>query len=80
VETVRLPPQSPNLNAHAERFVRTIKKACLNRLIVVVSVRYDERSASSSRMIITSAIIRAWAIACFSPPALTREVMTRRLP
>jgi transposase InsO family protein len=35
VETVRLPPHSPNLNAHAERYVRTIKEACLNRLIFV---------------------------------------------
>jgi len=35
VETVRLPPHSPNLNAYAERFVRTIKEACLNRLIFV---------------------------------------------
>ena len=35
VETVRLPPHSPNLNAHAERFVRTIKETCLNRLIFV---------------------------------------------
>jgi len=35
VETVRLPARSPNLNAHAERYVRTIKEACLNRLIFV---------------------------------------------
>ena len=35
VETVRLPPRSPNLNAYAERFVRTIKESCLNRLILV---------------------------------------------
>ena len=27
VETVRLPPRSPNLNAYAERFVRTIKES-----------------------------------------------------
>ncbi len=33
VEPVRLPPRSPNLNAHAERFVRSIKDECLNRLI-----------------------------------------------
>jgi transposase InsO family protein len=35
VHTVRLPPRSPNLNAYAERFVRTIKESCLNRLILV---------------------------------------------
>ena len=35
VETVRLPPRSPNLNAYAERFVRTIKESCLDHLILV---------------------------------------------
>ncbi len=30
---VRLPPRSPNLNAYAERFVRTIKETCLDRMI-----------------------------------------------
>ena len=35
MQTVRLPPRSPNLNAYAERFVRTIKASCLNRLILV---------------------------------------------
>jgi transposase InsO family protein len=34
VETVRLPPHSPNLNAFAERFLRSIKESCLNRLIL----------------------------------------------
>src|SRR3982750_2688388 len=33
-EAVKLPPQSPNLNAPAERFVRSIKESCLNRLIL----------------------------------------------
>ncbi len=33
VEAVRLPPRSPNLNAYAERFVRSIKESCLNRMI-----------------------------------------------
>jgi transposase InsO family protein len=33
VKTVKLPPQSPNLNALAERFVRSIKSECLERMI-----------------------------------------------
>lgn len=33
VKSVKLPPRSPNLNAHAERFVRTIKESCLDRMI-----------------------------------------------
>jgi transposase InsO family protein len=31
VKCVKLPPQSPNLNAHAERFVRSIKESCLDK-------------------------------------------------
>src|SRR4051812_9529032 len=34
VESGKLPPRSPNLNAHAERFVRSIKESCLDRLIL----------------------------------------------
>jgi transposase InsO family protein len=32
---IRLPPRSPNLNAYAERFVRSIKEECLERMIFV---------------------------------------------
>ena len=31
----RLPARSPNLNAFAERFVRTIKSECLDRMILI---------------------------------------------
>jgi transposase InsO family protein len=31
LEPAKLPPRSPNLNAHAERFVRSIKESCLER-------------------------------------------------
>ena len=34
VKSVKLPPRLPNLNAHAERFVRTIKESCLDRMIL----------------------------------------------
>ena len=32
--SVKLPARSPNLNAYAERFVRTIEESCLERLIL----------------------------------------------
>ncbi len=35
VKSVRLPARSPNLNAFAERFVRSIKEGCLNQLILI---------------------------------------------
>src|ERR1700730_1068198 len=34
-KVIRLPPSSPNLNAYAERFVRSIKDECLDRMIFV---------------------------------------------
>ena len=42
VEPVVLPPQSPNLNAHCERFVRSIKEEVLARMIFLDedSLRY----------------------------------------
>jgi transposase InsO family protein len=35
VQPIRLPSRSPNLNAYAERFVRSIKEECLNRVVVL---------------------------------------------
>jgi len=34
VERGVLPPRSPNLNAYAERWVRSVKEECLSRLIL----------------------------------------------
>jgi putative transposase len=34
VKSVKLPARSPNLNAYAERFVRSIKESCLERVIL----------------------------------------------
>jgi putative transposase len=39
VEPLVLPAQSPNLNAHAERWVRSVKEECLSRVIL-----FGERS------------------------------------
>jgi transposase InsO family protein len=33
IQVVRTPYRAPNANAHAERFVRSIKEECLNRII-----------------------------------------------
>jgi transposase InsO family protein len=33
VNPVRLPPQSPNLNAHLERFWRNLREECVDQLI-----------------------------------------------
>jgi len=34
VECTPIPARSPNLNAHAERWVRSIKEECLSKLIL----------------------------------------------
>jgi putative transposase len=34
IQSVKLPPRSPNLNNYAERFVRTIKESCPERMIL----------------------------------------------
>ena len=39
VEPLALPPRSPNLNAHAERWVRSVKEECLSKVIL-----FGERS------------------------------------
>jgi len=43
VEAVRLPPRSPNLNPHLERFVGSIKTECLDRMIF-----FGERTPQSA--------------------------------
>jgi putative transposase len=35
VNTVRLPRRSPNLNSHCERFILSIRRECLNRLVLL---------------------------------------------
>jgi putative transposase len=35
IQVIRLPPRSPNLNAFAERYVRSVKEECLSKLIPI---------------------------------------------
>src|SRR3982750_486758 len=62
VQSVKLPPRSPNLNAHAERFVRSIKESCLDRLIL-----FGEKSFTDSH-----------AKLCRPPPHRTAEARLRQ--
>ena len=41
VEPTRLPIRSPNLNAHCERFVLTIKQECLDHFVVFGQTHFD---------------------------------------
>jgi putative transposase len=41
VEPIVLPPRSPNLNAHCERIVRSIKEEALNQMIVMGEAGFD---------------------------------------
>jgi len=34
IQCLKLPPRSPNLNAFAERWVRSVKEECLSKLIL----------------------------------------------
>jgi putative transposase len=43
VEPVRLPPRSPNLTPHIERYMRSMKEECLERMIF-----FGERSLQAS--------------------------------
>ena len=43
VEPLALPARSPNLNAHAERWVRSVKEECLSKVIL-----FGERSLQRS--------------------------------
>ena len=41
VRVVRTPPASPNGNAHAERFARSIKEECLDRVLPLGGLPID---------------------------------------
>jgi hypothetical protein len=78
VKCMPLPARSPNLNAHAERWVRSIKEECLSKLIL-----FGENSLPTRRIRLPGTLspgketIRVWAMYCcsqFLPRARVRTV------
>jgi len=64
IKALALPPQSPNLNAYAERWVRSVKDECLSKLIL-----FGERSLK--RALLSLAKIRiVRKMAPLGPPQL----------
>ncbi|MGH9893675.1 MAG: hypothetical protein ACREA0_17160, partial [bacterium] len=61
VHPVRLPSRSPNLNAYAERFVRSIKSECLAQVIPIGERTFDGRYASTSSTTTPSATTKGSA-------------------
>jgi transposase InsO family protein len=47
IEVIRLPPRSPNLNAYAERFVRSVKEECISKIIPIGEGCSDASCSSS---------------------------------
>src|SRR6202035_3236657 len=52
-KTIVLPARSPNLNAYAERWVRSVKEECLSRFIL-----FGERSRATSLAAIRGSLSR----------------------
>jgi transposase InsO family protein len=46
IRVVQTPHRAPNCNAHAERFVRSIKEECLDRLVVLGERRFRQALAA----------------------------------
>jgi len=68
VQPVSLPPRSPNLNAFAERWVRSIKSQCSSKLILFGEARCGAPPHISSNIIITNALTKANKTSCSSLP------------
>ena len=66
VEPLVLPARSPNLNAYAERWVRSVKEECLSK-VILFGERFLRRALSEFvEQTMLSAIIRGRTTSCCS--------------
>jgi len=71
VRPLKLPARSPNLNAFAERWVRSVKQECLSKLILFSEASLKRVLAEYLRTITWSETTKASATYCCSLPRLT---------
>ena len=64
---LRLPPRSPNLNAFAERWVRSVKEECQSHLILFGEASLRKALTSSKSIITKNAAIQARTTCCSFP-------------
>jgi hypothetical protein len=76
-KSLKLPARSPNLNAFVERFVRTIKSECLDRMILIgePSLRraVDQFAEHYHRELNHQGLERDWRITSLNPSSDRRE-------
>ncbi len=64
IELVDLPPKSPNLNAHLERFMRSLKSECLDRVIFFGEPSLRRASESFASTFTTNATTKDSGTGC----------------
>ncbi len=64
IELVDLPPKSPNLNAHLERFMRSLKSGCLDRVIFFGEPSLRRASESFASTFTTNATTKDSGTGC----------------
>ena len=80
VEPLKLPAQSPNLNAYAERWVRSVKEEALSKLVLFGEASLRRVLSDYLVHFMPNAIIKAKAMSCyFQPPHTQRIVLTDQL-
>jgi hypothetical protein len=67
VEPLMLPARSPNLNAYAERWVRSVKEECLSKVILFGERSLRHALAESSSITTANEIIKAKTMSCCFP-------------